>query len=221
MLLLPTISLGNTVSVNWTNSAVPGTNPPQDLNNILGAPDFNIADFKLFPNVSATLSNFNINSTYDSGAFASLLGISESALNNADVIVFEYNGSPRGQVENSTWTFSAGGSTEVFNLVYSGSDDSSDEGTVSNSNYASFFNTANIFGNTGDFAFALFDLSLVNASASDFQILIEGGNEILGTPDLDSIGVISSVPIPGAAILFMSGLFGLLLQKKEANSNPR
>jgi len=178
---------------------------------------------------TATYTGFGSQSNYDAISLGSLLGVTDSVLGASDVVAFEYNGSnfSTNLFETSTWIFDDGSNstqaTYVFNTTPSDPHISA-VGTISNGLYADFFGFANPFGNTGNYAFILFDIdgqSTVDPFAPGFSITLNAtGSDAIDSPDIDALGVLSAspVPVPPAVWLFSSGLLGLIgiARKKSA-----
>lgn len=191
--VLCSVAPAQNVQINWATLAE-ADNPPLNLDNILFAPDGVFAAFDTayptgFPQPvivpsDATLSAFTHSTTFQADDLAALLNVTPSVLEQTDVIAFDINGTFP-SFESSTWTFSQGGNSEVFET-----DLMSSKGATTVSIYASFFDFAPQSNNV--VAYTLFHLQTVDAHASDFSALIEALGPENSTPDVDAVGILST-----------------------------
>ncbi len=204
------------VAIDWA-----GSSSAAGTASILNAPDGAVVTLGTG---GTTLAAFGGQTSHSLGGLAALLGINASLLGPNQVIGFEYNGggAPAGGAwESSVWTFNDGSNTrtamfdELTGLLDPGS--SPDvllvaSGTFASSGaggYSAFFGFAPSLPDSR-VSFVIFQLlTSIDATNPAFNIHVAGASIAghQGTPDPDAIGVIRSVPTPGAAALM--GLGGL------------
>ena len=210
-------------TIGWADT-VTSTNLAT-ASNVLGQPDGVLTGFNDNNGTTtenATYAGFSNTISYDTNDLAALLGVSSSVLNASDVIAFEFNGSAsaNNNFETSDWVFNDGSNSVSASYVFNTAPADpliTTVGIVSSSAYANFFNFTNPFG-SGNIAFILFDIdgqSIVDPFASSFSISLNAtgsGSGFVDSPDVDALGVLqaSPVPLPPAALLFISGLMGLM-----------
>lgn len=189
-------SANATILIRWADE-VNLTSPAADnASGALGAPDGDSANFEL-DNAAATYSAFDTPDIYSKPAFASLLGITASVLNTAEFLAFEINGNFGVPFETSTWTFSSGTDNEVIAVP-----DAVISGGIDKAAYANFFGFPVAPGDV-EYVFALFDLTEVDPTAPDFEVLVQrsvGGQGT--TPNVDAMGVL---PEPSTALFALMG----------------
>ena len=216
-LVMITLSSGSEAAIVEWASSITNTNVINPLG-ILGDPDGDIAHFSGSPLKHGIISGFGIgeNITYDNNELASFLGMSQSVLDQTDIIAIEYNGSGGGLFEGSNWIFDDG--TNSISVSYTYEDDSPPSiialGNIGNTDYASFFGFTNPWGTIGELAFILFDIdgtSAVNPFSPNLNVMLTAGSAFdPATPEPDVLGRFAPVPIPGAAWLLGSGIAGLV-----------
>jgi hypothetical protein len=200
------------VSVDWA-----GTSSAPASGNVLNAPN---GTYFTVGTGGTTLGSFGGTTTHNDGTLAGLLGISASALGPNQIIGFEGNGggAPLGGAwETSDWTFFDGSNTRIarFNELTGALDpgNTSPDVTLVAKGSFSFAAYNAYFGITPSLqlsvvSFVLFQLQTsIDSSNPAFTIRVAGvnlaGHE--GSPDPDAIGVIRSVPAPGAAAMLGLG----------------
>ncbi|MGK7925600.1 MAG: hypothetical protein AB4290_10200 [Spirulina sp.] len=199
-----------TLNLDWTSTLESSTNVT-DATNVLGAPDGSTARFlSEFP-TTGTFSGFgdgSISQT-DSSSLATLLGISEATLSEADFIAFEHNGTANAAFESATWTFDDGSnSIQIFHDFNNPSTNNGIValGNIANEDYADFFGFTNPFPG-GDNPFLLFDLDGLDLASDDFTVTINATGSGNTSPDIDSMGIIVAVPEPSFVGVFSLGAF--------------
>jgi hypothetical protein len=196
-----------TISIRWASTATPGPMAPLNLSSALGQPDNATSDFN-GADASAKFSDFDSSVTYSRAALESLLDVPSSVFDAADFVAFDANGTQLLPFENTTWTFRSGGQTEIF--VVPGN---LPGGNIRKFDYAPFFGFPVPPGNR-DFAFVLFNFSVVEPFASDFEVTVQSDGLVEGdTPNIDAMGVL---PEPASAGFLLVGMF-LLTRRRRAN----
>ena len=206
------IASAGIIALDWasvldTSSNV--TNP----SGALGAPDDSYATFGPPATAAATYSSFGAGSTTntDDMSLAGLLSINESVLSQAEFITFEGNGPTPDPFETTTWTFDDGNSSiqvshDYFIPVTGGGIVAF--GNVSTNDYGNFFGVS-VDPGAGSIAFLLFDLNGLNLTTPNFGVTIDApgiDSGVVGTPDIDVLGTITSVPEPTAVWLILCGI---------------
>ncbi len=205
------------ITVNWadkvTNSNI------ADAGDAIGKPDGVNAAFNNATGATAEYSEFqngeNIN--YSTVAFAELLGVSESLLEEVDVVSFEFNGSLNLGFETSDWIFDDGINSMTVSRVIGDSPSGSivGAGSITKYDYESFFGAP--ISKVGEWVYLLFDIdghSMVNPFSSSFSITLDTPGTGIGTPNPDAIGLIGTpsdtVPEPSSILLLTTGLLALI-----------
>lgn len=200
-LVLAGPAVAETIEISWAEELSVSENPPLDPEHILGAPDFEIAEFSP-PDSELTVRDFEKSlAFYDLVGFAGLVSLLPEELVVGDVICFEHNGTPSTSFEGGTWTFSSGDDWETHEVVHGEPDDSFAKGFIRNQEYADFFGIPNPYGDHGCVAYVLFDLTQVDPRAPDLSVTIARGPLLEQTPDPDVVGAI--VPEPGTLLLLV------------------
>lgn len=205
--------------IDWASTVVSST--AADASLALGRPDGVTMAGNQVGTGTHTFGGFGSgdNISYNSGALASLLGVSPATLARADFLVFERNGTPGVTFESCTWTFGDGTSQLVVPHTFGGSAAGPilALGNVSDSAYASFFGATVPAG--GDWPYMLIDIdgfSAVNPSAGGFQVTLSTPGGSNGTPEPDALGRITPVPEPSTWAMMLSGLMFVLWRRRGA-----
>ncbi|MGK7928730.1 MAG: PEP-CTERM sorting domain-containing protein [Spirulina sp.] len=202
----------NAISINYANTLV-GASPSSFVPSaelLLNQPSTVSPEFS--GSQQATYADFDSLLTYDTNTLASLIGISSTLLESADVIAFDANRGGR-EFESSIWKFEDSDTTLIHthNIL-----DAPNGPMVVNNEilgsalYNSIFGTN--FDSDTDFGVILFDFAGtgIDTSDADFRITLQGGGTFCGPecPDVAQIGVLN-VPEPSSLVGIV--LVGLLL----------
>jgi hypothetical protein len=174
---------GVPVSLEWASDFVTGANPPNVPQNALGDPDGFIAFF--VGNDSAVYSGFGDGDITERADLATLLGVDDTVVEDADFIIFECGPVANGAFEAATYIFIGGGQTQVKS-----SSQALASGALVPSEYENFFGTP-VATCTGEWAWAMFDLT-VDTDAPDFKVQIIAGP---GQPAPDAMATLDD-PLP-------------------------
>tara|TARA_Y100001936_G_scaffold195050_1_gene195085 strand:- start:2639 stop:3391 length:753 start_codon:yes stop_codon:yes gene_type:complete len=193
------------LDINWANSFsnVVTNGGPFDPAVVLGTPDGiasglheggagsdGIAE-------SATFGGFGTGdkTTTDSASLATLLGVSEAVVNQADFIAFDGQGAPF-PFKTSDWEFSDGVNT--FNVNYTALSSLPvgvlATGYILTADYDNFFGPLTSTASAG-FGFLLFDIdgnSSVDINSANFTADIASGTHISASADPDAMGRIGA-----------------------------
>jgi len=176
---------------SWAATVLPGTPGPANPNNMVGAPDGTTINSPDNTVTSVTGSQFTICSFHEKFALAAALGVSVATLNHADIIAFEFNGTPGLGFESSSWKFQVGGTIE--NIPMPGGAFAS--GSLSISAYESLFGVSTGLV-VGDCPFVLIQLQSVSAHDPTLSVTVTSLGASGATPDIDAIGILGTPVCP-------------------------
>jgi hypothetical protein len=186
------------LTIAWASRFEGGENVinPYDA---LGAPDGACSGFYGASSAVGAYSGFaeGVISQLTPGKLAVLLGVSKDALDEADFITFEHNGTSGLYYESAVWTFDDG--KNVISLNYDHYHSDATKGIVAVKGLATGA-LAKFFGyddpwTVGDMPFLLFDLEGLNLKSPDLRVTVKssdfsGDPRDPRSPDPDAMGVI-------------------------------
>lgn len=224
-------------TINWAKSLDAQTGFFLDINSssaqataqpasLLGEPDLAAERVVFDSSTSATFSDFSDVTTYDPLNFMEKTRLGANTLANGDFILLDQNYQKVSGVEYSSYTFSDGTNTRVYN--HSGIN-ASLGGALLHNTYMSRDNFKDLFTSSDDdynqwIGVLVLDLDLlgINSNSAAFSVNITGGGSqtVCGThcPDIIGLGLLntvapttamSPVPAPPAIALFLVGLVSM------------
>ncbi|MBU0679520.1 MAG: hypothetical protein KJ626_15575 [Verrucomicrobia bacterium] len=128
-------------------------------------------------------------SNYDTDTLASFLGVSVCDLARADFIAFDHNANGSTAFHPSQWVFSDGSPTgDVGTVIWPSTNPRViTDGSVSSSNYATYFGISDAGGR---YAFLLFDINdTVNVASNGMNVQVAAKSNTVNSLYLDCLGV--------------------------------